>query len=303
MTMRFKVVCLASALSLFAAACGSKGASTAGVENAQDAKAEQAPTREAPPPPGESKDVSLPTVHVSELDNGLQVNTIVANELPVVYATLVVTSGAEADPAKLPGLAGLVASMLKEGTTKRSSAQIAEDVEFLGADLWASSDEENTYVGIRALADQFDVAMSILAEVAGKPSFKPDELAKLKRRELDRLTLAEREPGYIARRTFYRELYGDHPYAAVDTTPAAVKRVTRQDMVRWHRSHFVGKNAFLVVAGNVTPEQVVEAAKKDFGKWRPGKQHVPAYADMPERDAREILVVDRPGSVQSVIYI
>lgn len=288
---------------VFVTACGPKGAAPLETETAQVVKSAEPSTREPPPPPGEAKDVSLPPVDVTKLDNGLQVNTIVANELPVVYATLVVSSGAESDPGTLPGLAGLVASMLKEGTTKRTSARLAEDVEFLGADLWASSDEENTYVGIRALAGQFDVAMSILAEVASEPAFKAGELAKLKKRELDRLALAEREPGYIARRTFYRRLYGDHAYAAVDTTPAAVKRVTRQDMVRWHRNYFVGKNAFLVVAGDVTPEQVATAAKKDFAKWRPGRRVIPSYGSMPTRKGREIVVVDRPGSVQSVIYI
>ncbi|MCZ6807261.1 MAG: pitrilysin family protein [Deltaproteobacteria bacterium] len=303
MRLRFALV-TGSLCGLFLiVACGPKGHAPRETETAQDAKAVEPPKREPPPLPGEPKDVSLPPVDVTELDNGLQVNTIMANELPIVYATLVVNSGAESDPSKLPGLAGLVASMLKEGTTKRTSARLADDVEFLGADLWASSDEENTYVGIRALAGQFDVAMSILAEVASKPAFKAAELAKLKKRELDRLALAEREPGYIARRTFYRELYGDHPYAAVDTTPDAVNRVTRQEMVRWHRKYFVGKNAFLVVVGDVSPEQVVAAAKKGFGKWKVGKRAVPSYGDMPSREGREILVVDRPGSVQSVIYI
>ena len=66
--------------------------------------------------------MSLPPVQVADLDNGLQVNTIVTDQLPVVYATLVIRSGGESDPAKLPGLSGLVAQMLKEGTTKRSSA-------------------------------------------------------------------------------------------------------------------------------------------------------------------------------------
>jgi predicted Zn-dependent peptidase len=193
--------------------------------------------------------------------------------------------------------------MLKEGTVKRSGAQIAEEIEFLGADMWASSDEENTYVGVRALAEHFDVVMGLLAEVAGKPSFTTKELDKLKRRELDRLALSEREPRYIARRTFYRALYGEHPYGTVDTTPPAVKRVRRQDLVRWHKKHFVGRNAFLVVAGDVDPDQVAEVSKKTFGSWAAGKRAVPVYADPPRPTDRNILVVDRPGSVQSVIYM
>lgn len=290
-------------LSLLSACGGSKGSTGADAENAKDAQQAAQPEREAPPLPGEAKDMSLPPVHVADLDNGMQLNTIVADQLPVVYATLVIRSGGESDPPKLPGLSGLVAQMLKEGTSTRSSAEIAEEIEFLGADLWASSDEENTYIGIRALAGQFDVAMGILGEVASAPAFNTKELEKLKRRELDRLALSEREPQYIARRAFYRQLYGQHPYGTVDTTPQAVKRVRRQDMVQWHQKYFVGKNAFLVVAGDVDPEHVSETAKKTLGAWKAGNRAAPTYADPPSPTDRNIIVVDRPGSVQSVIYL
>jgi zinc protease len=292
-----------SVLLLLAACAGSKAGSGPEPQSAMGAQGEAQPEPQAPPAPSEAKDMSLPPVHITELNNGLQVNSIVADQLPVVYATLVIRSGGESDPAKLPGLSGLVAQMLKEGTTKRSGAKVAEEIEFLGADLWASSDEENTYVGVRALTEQFDSAMGILAEVAGTPAFRAKELEKLKRRELDRLALSEREPRYIARRTFYRQLYGKHPYGTVDTDARAVKRVRRTDLERWHREHFVGKNAFLVVAGDVDPERVSEAAQKTFGSWNPGKRAVPTYVDPPRPSDRRILVVDRPGSVQSVIYL
>ena len=142
MWLRFRrLVVGLSAVSLLAACGGSKGSSGVEPETAKDAQAKAQPEREPPPAPSEPKDMSLPPVHVTSLDNGLQINSIVTDQLPVVYATLVVRSGGESDPARLPGLAGLVAQMLKEGTTKRSSAEIAEQIEFLGADLWASSDE------------------------------------------------------------------------------------------------------------------------------------------------------------------
>ncbi len=286
----------------FLAGCAKEGTTTP-PQSAREADASGQAERELPPAPSEPKDLTLPTVHVSELENGLQVNTIVADQLPVVYATLVIRSGAEADPARLPGLSGLVAQMLKEGTTKRTAAQLAEEIEFLGADLWASSDEESTYIGVRALSEQLDVVMQILSEVAGKPAFDAKELQKLKRRELDRLALSEREPRYIARRTFYRQLYGEHPYGTVDTTPSAVKRLRRADLIRWHRAHFVGKNAFLIVAGDVDPDAVAVTAEKTLGLLKPGKRAVPTYAEPPRPTDRRIVVVDRPGSVQSVIYV
>jgi zinc protease len=298
------ILVLLCCMPVFLAACSKDGKPAP--QSAQDvtADSETPAAKEPPPEPGEAKDIAFPPVTKVDLANGLQVNTIVANQLPVVYATLVIKSGAESDPSTLPGLSGLVAQMLKEGTSKRSSAALAEEIEFLGADLWTASDEENTYVGIRALAEQFDEAMSLLAEVAGAPAFKTSELKKLKKRELDRLALAEREPGYIARRTFYRELYGEnHPYGTVDTNLEAVKKVSRQDMVKWHKQHFVGNNAFLVVVGDVDPAKVDSSARSAFGRWKAGKRAEPSYGQPPERHARRIVVVDRPGSVQSVIYI
>ena len=115
---RFRFVGLGAVL-LLAACSGAKGNGGAEPQSAKDANAKAQPVRQSPPAPTEAKDMSLPQVHVAELSNGLQVNTIVADQLPVVYATLVVRSGAESDPGKLPGLSGLVAQMLKEGTTKR----------------------------------------------------------------------------------------------------------------------------------------------------------------------------------------
>jgi len=302
LTFRLAVVALCG-LSLLAACGSSKGRTSAEPQTARNAQGKAQPDLSTPPAPGKVEDMSLPPVQVADLDNGLQVNTVVTTQLPVVYATLVVRSGGESDPAQLPGLSGLVAQMLKEGTTKRSSAELAEEIEFLGADLSTSSDEENTYVGVRALADQFEVVMAILAEVAGEPAFSDRELEKLKRRELDRLALSEREPGYIGRRAFYRELYGQHPYGTVDTNPQAVRRVQRQDLLRWHSEHFVGRNSFLVVVGDIDPDRVAETTQKTFGRWKPGKPAVPVYVEPPQPRDRNIVVVDRPGSVQSMIYM
>jgi predicted Zn-dependent peptidase len=203
----------------------------------------------------------------------------------------------------MPGMAHLVGAMLKEGTRTRSSAALAEEVEFLGADIWVDDDEENVYVGMRALSDQLDQAMTILADVAMNPAFRDDELRKLKRREIDRLVLQQDDPNFLATQAFYRAIYGEHPYAHVDTTRAVVERVRRTDLARWHRTHFVPNNAALVVVGAVDADTVKASAERAFARWRPGEVPAVAYADPPTRTAREIILVDRPESVQSVIRI
>lgn len=259
--------------------------------------------REAPPPSGPRRDVAFPDVARATLPNGLEVNTVEWHQLPVVYIRLVVRSGGETDPARLPGLSDLVAQMLREGTKRRSSAELAEAIEFLGADMSTSADEENVQLVFRAMRTHLAEAMQIVAEVATEPAFKNNELEKLRRRELDRLALAARNPGWLVRREFYGRLYGDHPYAHVDTTPEAVRRVKRGDLSRWHRTHFVPSNAFLVVTGDVTPDEIQRISGEAFGRWR-GRPVAAAERPVPPaRSTREVFVVDRPGSAQSVIVV
>ncbi len=295
-------------ISLFAAvalgACGGTQTTVDEVDTTDDTEpVATAPEREEPPPSGPARDVSFPPITRASTESGLEVNSVEWDQLPVVYLRLVIKSGGEADPADRPGIAHLVGAMLKEGTRSRTSARLAEEVEFLGADLWVSDDEENVYIGMRALSDHLDEAMELLADVAMNPAFRRDELAKLKRREIDRLTLQQNDPSFLASQAFYRHLYGEHPYARIDTNREVVQRVRRTDLSRWHRQHFVPNNATLVAVGAVSNEEVMSAANEAFGRWRRGDVPSVDYPEPPLRESREVIVVDRPESVQSVIRI
>ncbi|MCB9601388.1 MAG: insulinase family protein [Sandaracinus sp.] len=259
--------------------------------------------REPPPDSGPARDVAFPPIVRTTLANGLELNTVTNDQLPVVHLRLVVRSGGETDPANLPGLSSAVADMLREGTQRRNSAQLAEAIEFLGADLWAGADEENVHLVFRALSDQLDEAMELLAEVATRPAFAQAELDKLKRRELDRIALQTKQPNYLGRRALFARLYGNHPYARIDTTPEALRALKRSDLQRWHRTHFVPPNAFLVAVGNVTPERVQAAAERAFGRWRGRAPSTTELPELPTRQSREVVLVDRPGAVQSVIFL
>lgn len=259
--------------------------------------------RVAPPASGTARDVHFPAIQRSSLANGLELNVVETHALPVVYVRLVIKSGDATDPANRPGMAHFVARMMQEGTARRSSARLAEDVEFLGADLSIGSDEENVYLEMRALADQLPAALEILSDVALNPAFLDTELRKFKRRELDRLTMQLDDPNFLAQREFYKAAYGDHPYAHVDTTPEAVNALTRQDLVRWHHTNFVPNNAFFVVVGDVAQAAVTTAVTSAFNRWRQGQVVEGTYAAPPAITARRIILVDRPESVQSVVTI
>ncbi|MFN9813325.1 MAG: M16 family metallopeptidase [Deltaproteobacteria bacterium] len=305
----------ASALTLLAllaalAGCGagnattSESVTTAGAEATTPPEAAEPPApREPPPASAAPRDVHLPPVTRVSLRNGLEVNTVQAVRLPVVYVRLVVRSGLARDPEALPGLASFVANMLEQGTVSRDSAGIADAVEHIGASLDIVADADSTGLQIRGTADQLDAMLAILADVAMRPSFREEEILRLKTREADRLAVTYSDPSSLARREVFRLAYGAHPYAHVDLSTQTLARLTRADLVAWHRTHFVPSNAFVVVVGAVSPEASRRAVDRAFRSWRGPAVAPIAFPEVPERSAREILLVHRPGSVQSLIAI
>lgn len=274
------------------------------IERVDPDSAETQPrARQAAPASGPARDVSFPPVERSVLPNGLEVMSVRYDALPIAYALLVVKSGAANDPAERPGLASFVASMLREGTRTRTSAQIAEQIEFLGAELESSSDTEASYVQVRALADQLPQAMSIMADVVLHPSFPQEEIDKLRRRELDRLALQGNDPGFVALRELHRALYGSHPYAQIDATPEATRRFIRSGLYGFHRAHYLPNNSTLIVVGQVEASAVRALAERLFGDWARGRVLEPSYPPIPEVSQRRVILVDRPTSVQTEIRI
>jgi zinc protease len=309
MSRRTQVFLALSAL-IVAAACSSTTTAPVAQQttpppaDSQAVQVVQVPVaKEQAPASGPAREIHLPKITRVTTASGLEVNTVPMPGLPVVQVKLVIKAGSAADPADLPGTAQFVAEMLREGTTKKSSAKIAETVDFLGAKLDIGNDEEHVVINMSALSDQLKDAMSLVAELATLPSFDDKELAKLKKRELDRLSLMSQSPNFLARREFYKALYGEHPYAHTDTNKDVVKKIRKSDLVKWHRKYFAPNNAYLVVVGNATTDDVLAAANKAFRDWSPRKVAPLEYPAPPARNATEIVLVDRPESVQSVIYV
>ena len=305
---RFQACALYGAALVLLFACGGaqqpapQTPAQAAAAAASAAAKKPAAPRTTPPDPGPRADVNFPPIVRTQTAKGLELDTVELKQLPVVQISLVIRAGSFSDPEKLPGLAQLTAAMMKEGTTKRNSAKLAEAVDFLGAGLHVSSDEDTLVVTMQALSEHFQEALDIVAEVATKPAFPQNELDTLRKRELARLELSSQNPHFLARREFNKVLYGEHPYAHIDTTPDVVKHVKRTDMQQWHKRYVVPNNAFLMVVGAVTADTVKSAVEKAFAGWQ--AHPVPAASPKapPARNGRDVVLVDRHNSVQSVIY-
>ena len=170
--------------------------------------AQQTPDRTHPPEPGPPPALHLPAIQKRQLANGLPVWMVELHEVPVAQVNLIVLSGTADDPPGKFGLASLTTAMLEEGAGSRSALEIADAVDFLGADLGAGSAIDASAVRLHVPVARLAEALPIMADVALRPTFPADELERQRRQRLTSLLQARDDPPTIAALTFSRVLYG-----------------------------------------------------------------------------------------------
>lgn len=264
------------------------------------------PDRSKPPALGPVRQLKLPAVQKLRLGNGLPVLLVELHEVPVVAVNVVVRRGAGADPLDKPGLASLTSDMLDEGAGSRSALQISDELDFLGAELETEAGWDATTIALHVPVKRLASALPIMADVVLRPTFPSGELDRVRKDRLTELLQWRDEPRAIASVALAHVLYGSkHRYGAPSVgTEAAVRRLSRGDLVRFHADTFRPGGAALVVVGDVTAVTIQTQLEQAFGGWKAAagapEASVPAASQV---GAPEIWIVDRPGSAQSEIRI
>jgi zinc protease len=254
-----------------------------------------------------SKDVlrvKLPTPVEAKLDNGLTVLVLSDHRFPTVTVRLNISgAGPIFEPADMHGLANVTAAMLREGTKTRTSRQIAEEVERLGASLSASSGYGSAAaaMSVSGLSDNFDQWFALFTDVLTNPTFPPEELAKLKTRIKTQLKQARTDPSFLADERFKAAVYGGHPASVVATTPEVLDKLTPEMLAAWHSARYVPQNAFLGIAGDVDATEVIAKLKQSLAGWKRTDFKETFPANPQPTTAKRIYLIDRPNSVQSTI--
>ena len=244
--------------------------------------------------------VKLPRPREVQLANGLTVLVLEQHKLPTVAFTLWVKTGALADPRDLPGLAKASAEMLREGTAHRTSAQLAADVDRIGASLGSSAEfgSDISTVSASGLSGDADRLLELLSDVVLNPAFPRDEFAQYQGRQLAQLQQERSEPDFLAQERFRKVLFGDFAASVVSATSESIKAMTTAQLKQFHDQYYVPNNAILGVVGDIRYDEVTSLIEKAFGNWK-GRPLEPANlgAISPPASSK-ITLVDRPGSVQ-----
>jgi zinc protease len=249
--------------------------------------------------------VQLPRPLVVKLKNGLTIVLEEDHKLPTVAFTMWIRPGQLADPSDLPGLASFTAGMLREGTEKRSSEQIASEVDSLGASLEASSRFGVSYTSVNASGLITDTAkiLDLLSDVVLHPSFPASELAKYKQTEGASLEQRLANPAFLAQQGFRRVIYGDTPMALASATKESIEKISVEDLKRFHEKHYVPGNTILGVTGDFTASAMRATIEKYLGGWTGAAEAPEKFAAAVAPEATKITLVDRPASVQTYIIV
>src|SRR5262249_20987434 len=149
-----------------------------------------------------------------------------------------------------------------------------------GATLSASSDADFGYVEAAATADQLDLALDLLGDVVLHPTFPAEEIERWRRQTLSSLELQRANPGYLAEVALGRLMYGHHPYAHPQHGPPdSVRALPRDDMLAFHRAHYLPNGAILAVAGDFRPARALAAVERVLGGWAKGDAPRPPTLD------------------------
>ncbi len=262
----------------------------------------QQPFPARPPAPARLRPVRFPPFHEVALSNGMTLLLVENHEQPTLSVSLSFRAGTAYDPAGKEGVASFVAELLTKGTPTLTADQIAATIEGVGGTIGASAGNDFLTVSTDVLSDHADLAFTLLGDVTRRATFPDQELELARTRFLSALEVELSQADNVAGRAFQKEIYGKNPYGR-NTSAPAYRAITRSDVVAFAGRRLRPGGSLLVVAGDITLPRAQALATQAFGTWRGAAAPTPVFPAAPTKRGTDILLADRPGSVQTNIVI
>ena len=259
-----------------------------------------------PPEPGPLRPYAFPAVQQFTLTNGLKVIVVEKHTIPVVEGRLILDAGAMREPAAKNGLAALTGSLLSEGTGTMTGADIARAMDALGAQYFTTANFNAAIADVVALKNVFPQALSLAAKTVMAPSFPASEVGRVKNQTLAAYQQSHARTAGLAADAFVRAAFDSAaPFSRpASGVPATIGALTRDDIVNWHKSMYSPSAATLLLVGDITRAEAQNIAQQAYGSWAGTPASRAAVAN-PVRSSSgtRVILVDRPGSVQSSIVV
>jgi zinc protease len=242
-------------------------------------------------------------VHSHTLNNGLTILLVENPSLPTVSITASVLAGARHDPESKAGLAIMVSRLLDEGTENRTSLEIADAIESVGGAIDTDGSFERIIAMAGVLNKDVDLGLELLSDLLIRPIFPQEYVDKEKARTLAEIVSAQDRPQVVAGWAFNELVYQDHPlHRPSHGYPNTVERLTRDDLVEFHRRYFVPNNIILSVVGDFQVPEFLPKIEKAFGGWEAKPVIFPIYPEPTRQNTKRVKFITMPAQ-QLNIYL
>ncbi len=257
------------------------------------------------PMPTSFPEVEFDNFKRDTLSNGMEIIVAERHAVPTISFQLLLNAGYASDQFAVPGTASMAMAMLDEGTKKRSSNDISEEMALLGTNMGAGSNLDSSFVSMNTLTDNVDKSLEIYSDVILNPAFPQNELDRLKKMRRAQIQREKVTPIPMALRVLPELLYGEnHAYSTPLTgsgTQESLEKIDRELLQDYHTTWFKPNNATIIVVGDTTLEQVKPKLEKYFGNWKQGDTPEKNISEVAHADKETIYLINRPQSQQSLL--
>jgi zinc protease len=236
------------------------------------------------------------------LPNGLAVVSYVDHRLPMTDIALVCRSGSASDPEGKWGLANGTVTLMTRGTKTMTADSVASIVEFLGARLYGYAGNDNSIISLRLLSKDLATGLDLMADAARNPAFDAKEIERARAEGLAGVRQMSDYPMARVMVEFYQTLFPGHPYShqTIGDTVSLLK-ITRDDLIAFHKSHYLPNNCYIVAVGDVERAELLAMVQARFGDMTRGDVPEVKAPDMPFPDKLRVKIIDRPDMNQTYI--
>ena len=242
----------------------------------------------------------VPTKFVTP--NGLTVVVLEQHFLPIVEVHALVKSGSAQDPPEKAGLANLVASLLDEGTTSRTSKQLAEQIDFVGGALEVKAAEDYTTASVRVLKKDVELGFTLLADILQHPAFLKPEFERIRSQILGEMASDNDDPGHVAMKAFNQLVFHGHPYRwPLNGTEESLNKITHADVVGFYTREYAPSQMILTIVGDVTAEQITGFVQTHFGGWKKVSPPPRSVKSAPPIDKKTVQLIEKDLTQSNVI--
>ena len=220
------------------------------------------------------------------LDNGMILYLLEDHDLPIFNITARIRTGAIYEPQEKAGLASLTGYVMRSGgTVSMPPDKMNEELEFMAVSVETAIDRESGSANLSTLRKDIDKSLKIFADVLMNPAFPEDKIRMRKDEVVESIRRENDNPTQIAHREFRKIMYDSkHPYSRkVEGTLESIEKITRDDMVAFHKKYFRPNNIILGISGDFNKDEIIKKLNTAFANWK--KEEI-QFPEVPKVDIR-----------------